>query len=107
MLLKLLALYWYGASRSIQSMVSGKLGSIAVGYCLFKQADVLLFQGLYIADKLATLMKLAIIAVCFFGFVYAREYIERFNIQVTEFFGLALFSIVGMLMLCSAGNLMR
>lgn len=69
------------------------------------EARILLFDGSFVWDALAGLLKVAILAVTFFIFVYARDYIRERGIPQGEYYVLSLFSVLGMLVLVSAYNL--
>ncbi|MDT8283704.1 MAG: NADH-quinone oxidoreductase subunit NuoN, partial [Gammaproteobacteria bacterium] len=67
---------------------------------------VLAFNGLFVQDAMADVLKLFIVMISFGVFVYSREYLLARNIFKGEFYVLGLFSIVGMMLMVSANNLL-
>ena len=67
---------------------------------------VLAFNDLFVQDAMADALKMFIIIISFGVFVYSREYLQERNIFKGEFYVLALFSIVGMMLMVSANNLL-
>jgi NADH-quinone oxidoreductase subunit N len=66
---------------------------------------VILFNGVYIRDDLAVVMKFFICAFSFMSFVYARSYVTKAGISSGEYYILGLFSVLGMLVIVSAYSL--
>jgi NADH-quinone oxidoreductase subunit N len=62
------------------------------------------FSGMFVTDPLAVLLKLAIYAITFFVFAYSRDYLRERDMLRGEYFVLALFAVVGMMVLVSAGH---
>jgi NADH-quinone oxidoreductase subunit N len=81
---------------------------IALGLLLTNQTDtrVLAFNDLFVQDAMADALKLFIVVISFGVFVYSREYLLARNIFKGEFYVLGLFSIVGMMLMVSANNLL-
>ena len=75
---------------------------------LSNQTDtrVLAFNDLFVQDAMADALKQFIVIISFGVFVYSREYLHQRNIFKGEFYVLALFSIVGMMLMLSANNLL-
>jgi len=67
---------------------------------------VLAFNDLFVQDAMADALKMFIIIISFGVFVYSREYLQQRNIFKGEFYVLALFSILGMMLMVSANNLL-
>ena len=63
---------------------------------------VVTFDGQYILDKLAILLKIFISLIMFFIFAYSREYISDRKITFGEYYVLGLLATLGMLIMCSA-----
>lgn len=63
-------------------------------------------NGMYVRDDLAGVLKISILLLTFSVFVYARKYLKDRNIWVSEFFLLALFAVLGMLVMVSANHLL-
>ncbi len=81
---------------------------VTLGLLLNNQTDVrmLAFNDLFVQDTMADALKLFIIIISFGVFVYSREYLLARNIFKGEFYVLGLFSIVGMMLMVSANNLL-
>jgi NADH-quinone oxidoreductase subunit N len=63
------------------------------------------FNGMYLHDGVASILKIFILAVVALVFVYARGYLRDRNLYVGEFYLLCLFATLGMMILVSAGSL--
>ncbi len=63
------------------------------------------FNGMYIHDGIAAVLKVFILGVTALVFVYSRGYLRDRELYVGEFYLLCLFGTLGMLLLVSAGNL--
>ena len=81
---------------------------IAFVLLLTNQTDVrvLAFNDLFVQDPMADILKLFITIISFVVFVYSREYLMARNMFKGEFYVLSLFSIVGMMLMVSANNLL-
>ena len=69
------------------------------------QVAHLLFSGMYIADNLATLLKLAAFLFVAVALYYSSDYLNRRRIHKGEYYVLSLTALLGILVLASAGNL--
>ena len=67
--------------------------------------QVTAFNGAYIHDKIAAVCKVFILGISAVVFVFARGYLRDRQLFIGEYYLLCLFSILGMLLLVSAGNL--
>jgi NADH-quinone oxidoreductase subunit N len=63
---------------------------------------IITFSGNYILDKFAIIVKMYICVVCLFAFAYSRVYIEERKIAIGEYYILALFAVLGMMVMASA-----
>lgn len=63
-------------------------------------------NDMYVRDDLAGVLKISILLLTFSVFVYARKYLKDRNIWISEFFLLALFAVLGMLVMVSANHLL-
>ncbi len=72
----------------------------------FTGASVTTFSGSFINDSMAVLLKLCIYLVSFVVFLYSRDYMMQRGIFKGEFLALGLFSVLGMMVLISAGSLL-
>jgi len=64
------------------------------------------FNGHYVVDRLAILLKLFIYVMSFASFVYARQYIEERKMLRGEYYILGLFCVMGMSVMASAYSLL-
>ncbi len=82
------------------------LGTLAVAAVLtlrgFSGAPVYTFEGMFVADRLADVLKLAIYALVFVVFVYSRRYLQDRGLFRGEYFVIGLFGVVGMMVMASA-----
>ena len=76
---------------------------VCVVYLSLQPATVI-FNGAYIWDPVACILKIFILGASFFAFIYARQYIAERDFAVGEYYMLGLFSVLGMLVLVSAYN---
>ena len=65
-----------------------------------------LFNGFYIVDGLASLAKVAMCILIIAVLVYSRSYIESHEFPVGEYYALVLFSLLGMMLICSASHML-
>jgi NADH-quinone oxidoreductase subunit N len=63
------------------------------------------FNGAFIHDRIAAVLKVFILGISAVVFVYARGYLHDRKLFIGEYYLLCLFSILGMLLLVAAGNL--
>lgn len=67
---------------------------------------VVLFDGMYVADELAFVLKLAGFLVVSVALLYSRAYLENRNILRGEYYVLALSALLGIFVLVSANSLL-
>jgi NADH-quinone oxidoreductase subunit N len=63
------------------------------------------FNGAYIHDSIAAVLKIFILGIVAVVFVFSRRYLADRKLFIGEFYTLTLFSTLGMMLLVSAGNL--
>jgi len=64
------------------------------------------FNGMFVADPMADVLKLFVYLISYIVFVYSREYLKARNMYRGEYFVLGLFGILGMMILISAHNML-
>lgn len=64
------------------------------------------YNGFYVIDNLAVLSKTAMCILMFVVLVYSRDFINRNDISQGEYYSLALFALLGMLLIASAAHLL-
>jgi NADH-quinone oxidoreductase subunit N len=90
------------ASFSLVLLLGGALVTLITADMRTARA---LFSGLYIADNLATILKLAAFLFVAVALYYSNDYLARRKIQQGEYYVLTLTALLGILVLTSAGNL--
>ncbi|RUQ90010.1 NADH-quinone oxidoreductase subunit NuoN [Legionella septentrionalis] len=85
---------------------AGLLLAAIVSFVFVGQFQILAFQGLFISDDAAQLMKLFIYISVFLCFFYSRDYIKERQIPTGDYYILGLFSTLGMMTLVSAHSLL-
>lgn len=63
------------------------------------------FNGMFLRDGMATVLKLFVLLTTAMVFIYSRGYMRDRGLYVGEFYLLLLFATLGMMVLVSAGNL--
>ena len=64
------------------------------------------YNGFYVIDDLAVLTKTVMCGLMFVVLLYSREFINKNKLPAGEYYTLALFSLLGMLLIASAGHLL-
>lgn len=64
------------------------------------------FNGSFVSDNMADVLKLFVYLVTAVVFVYSKPYLQARNLFKSEFFVLGLFGVLGMMVLISAHNLL-
>lgn len=67
---------------------------------------VLTFSGMFVSDSLSVVLKLFIYLITFVVFIYSRDYLKSRQLYQGEYFVLALFATLGMMVLVSAHSLL-
>lgn len=82
------------------------LGTLVVAAVLtlrdFSAAPDYTFSGMFVDDRLADVLKLAVYSLVFVVFVYSRRYLQDRGLFRGEYFVLGLFGVVGMMVMASA-----
>ncbi|HEV2607769.1 MAG TPA: NADH-quinone oxidoreductase subunit NuoN, partial [Xanthomonadaceae bacterium] len=63
------------------------------------------FNGMFLRDTVSDVLKLAILTVSAFAFVYSRTYLADRKLSRGAFYILCMFAVLGMMLLVSAGSL--
>ncbi|MBP7981425.1 MAG: NADH-quinone oxidoreductase subunit NuoN [Arenimonas sp.] len=63
------------------------------------------FGGMFVRDIAGDVLKIAVYAVTAFAFVYAKPYLLDRGLFKSEYYVLCLFSVLGMMLMISSGNL--
>jgi len=94
--------------KSITFMVaiSGLAIAAVTSYLFIGQYSAVIFNGLFISDDIAQIMKLFIFISVFLSFYYSKHYIEERQMPTGDYYLLGLFSTLGMITLVSAHSLL-
>ncbi|MGD9843709.1 MAG: NADH-quinone oxidoreductase subunit N, partial [Steroidobacteraceae bacterium] len=63
------------------------------------------FHGTYVADAMGNVLKLCTYGVTMLSFLYSREYLQRRGLFKGEYFVLALFAMLGVMVMISAASM--
>ncbi|MCD0494695.1 NADH-quinone oxidoreductase subunit NuoN [Chromobacterium violaceum] len=80
------------------------VGAAAAQVCTFTPYPVTTFSGMFVADPLAALVKLAMYGVIAIVLVYSRQYTADRGLFKGEYFSLSLFALLGMNLMVSASH---
>ncbi len=70
----------------------------------YSEQSISTFNGSFILDPMATILKISICIIVLAVFIYAKDYLKDRNIYKGEYFILGLFGVLGMMVMVSAGN---
>ena len=79
-------------------------GAVLLVLVTFPEARVTTFDGTFVADRMAAVLKTFLLVVSGFGFFYSRVHLEPRGLMRGEYFVLGLFAVLGMMVLVSAGS---
>jgi NADH-quinone oxidoreductase subunit N len=93
-------------SRIVSYLLAQATLVAAVALTLWGMTDssIHVFNGAYIRDPMADVLKIAIYAAVFVAFVYSREYLGERDLFRGEYYVLGLFGLCGMMVMVSAGS---
>ena len=80
------------------------LGAALLTLKVAASATVFTFSGMFVADRLADVLKLGTYIITFFVFAYSRDYLRDRGMLRGEYFVLGLFGVVGMMVMASASH---
>lgn len=80
--------------------------AFALTFMLLGEPRTTAFNGLFVSDDVAVLLKLFIYLSSFFAYYYAKQYLQDKRIASGEFYILGLFSVLGMMVLTSAQSML-
>src|SRR4029077_220148 len=94
-----------GLTSTLTLLALALSAALTVEYAHVSERVVLL-QGMYVADELAFVLKLAGFLVVAFALLYSRSYLINRNILGGEYYVLALTALLGIFVLVSANSLL-
>jgi NADH-quinone oxidoreductase subunit N len=93
-----IVIYWLAqATLFVAAYLTARTHTSSVGYA---------FNGMFVDDSLADVLKLMIYLGTSLIFVYSRQYIVDRNMYRGEFYALVLFAMVGMMVMVSGQNML-
>lgn len=100
----LVDLFLTGRSRFVSYALvqAGLIGAFYLTSMMLGQQGGSLFQGTLVVDDLALYLKLGIYLLMFVLFIYSRAYISQRDIPGGDYYVLALFAMLGMMVMVSA-----
>ena len=75
-----------------------------LSYSNYSDQSITTFNGSFILDPMASILKISISIIVIGVFIYAKDYLKDRNIYKGEYFTLGLFGVLGMMVMVSAGN---
>jgi NADH-quinone oxidoreductase subunit N len=78
----------------------------AVSYLFLNQYGQIKFDGLFISDDVAQLLKLFIYLTVFLSFIYSKTYLDERKMPAGDYYVLGLFATLGMMIMVSAHSLL-
>jgi NADH-quinone oxidoreductase subunit N len=84
------------------SSLVGLIGAGVISFMYIGHYSTVAFEGLFISDDLAQLMKIFIYSTVILSFYYSQHYLEERAMPVSDYHVLGLFSTLGMMTLVSA-----
>jgi len=91
------------STLTLLALAVGAALTVAFGYV---SQRIVLFDGMYVADELAYVLKLAAFLVMAVALLYSREYLEERGILRGEYYVLALTALLGVFVLVSANSML-
>ncbi len=85
---------------------AGLVGAAVLTAWMWKLAPLTTFDGSFVIDRMAVVLKVCILVVSFLVLNYGRAYLRSHNQFKGEYFVLALFAVLGAMVLVSAGSLL-
>ena len=79
-------------------------GAALLVLATFPETRATTFEGTFVADPMAAVLKMFILVVSGFGLFYSRVHLEARRLMRGEYFVLGLFAVLGMLVLVSTGS---
>jgi NADH-quinone oxidoreductase subunit N len=101
-------LFFRHRCKSIAFIIAcvGLITAGCISFLYIGMYKVTTFNGLFISDDAANLMKLFIYLTVFLSFIYSRNYIDERQMPSGDYYVLGLFSTLGMMILVSAHSLL-
>jgi NADH-quinone oxidoreductase subunit N len=85
-------------------LTQATLFAAAIVTAMMPEGSAYLFDGMFVADPMARLLKLAIYVITFFVFTYSRDYLQARGLDRSEYYVLGLLGVLGMMVMVSASH---
>jgi len=82
------------------------LGAALLIIAAMPSQRVLAMNGMFVSDPMGAVLKLFIVLIVFFAFIYSRDYLRDRKLLKGEYFVLGLFAVLGMMVMVSAHSLL-
>ena len=96
----------YCRSIALVSASIGLLIAAVISYVFLDQYGQIKFNGLFISDDIAQLLKLFIYLTVFLSFIYSKHYLDERKMPSGDYYVLGLFATLGMMIMVSAHSLL-
>lgn len=80
--------------------------AFVLSFNLISQDTLFIFSQTFIADPMSSILKLCVYIATFIAFLYSKDYLKHHNIFSGEYFVLALFGVLGMMIMISAHSML-
>lgn len=80
------------------------IGAVALTQFAAGPERQVIFDGSFVRDPMADVLKTGLLLVTLFGFVYAKDYLREQGIFRGEYYVLGLFAVLGMMVMISANS---
>ncbi len=90
----------------IYGLSQAALVATAAAVLALPDGQVMTFQGSFVHDVLAAVLKVSLLIVVAIVFVYSKDYLRERDLFKGEFYVLGLFATLGMMVMSSAGSLL-
>jgi NADH-quinone oxidoreductase subunit N len=80
-------------------------GAAVLTYVMTPSAAQVVLAGTFVSDGLSSLLKIVVYLITIGVFIYSRQYLADRDLYKGEFFVLALFAVLGMMVLASSHNM--
>jgi NADH-quinone oxidoreductase subunit N len=84
--------------------IAALLGTLALIHIVSAPETQYLFHASYVRDPMADVLKMGLVLISLFAFVYAKDYLRSQDMLHGEYYVLGLFAVLGMMVMISANS---
>ena len=84
--------------------VGALIVTVIITHLVSSPSAEVLFSGSYVRDPMSDVLKIGLLLVSLFAFVYAKDYLRSQDMLRGEYFVLGLFAVLGMMVMISANS---